>query len=242
MFNVEESTMRNLVLVNEPPRRKKNISVNRHRVSRLIHPECNFISWFFLHSLFLKYYSTKSTHYDMIKAAKQLEFSSYLLIHRKLLLVVDRFFLLGMMFASKRSLQTSSQVEPSQGPEISIRTDRSTSWVSEKWTASSRTRRQEGQVALCSSAEDLLRTPVPKEASCRGAQIDRNFALQCLSKRYWKLTGSSKQLNQRWFNYSPKLQVPMRLGFIPKTTSVFMQRMERIREQRPRKAPIWHLV
>lgn len=224
---------------------EKNISVNRHRVSRLIHPECNFISWcFFLHSLFLKYYSTKSTHYDMIKAAKQLEFSSYLLIHRKLLLVVDRSFLLGTMFASKRSLQTLSQVEPSQGSEISIRSESSTSWVSEKWTASSRTRlrRQEGQVALSSSAGDLLRTPVPKEASCRGAQIDRNFALQCLSKRYWKLTGSSKQLNQRWFNYSPKLQVPMHLGFIPKTTSVFMQRMERIREQRLRKAPIWHLV
>lgn len=148
------------------------------------------------------------------------------------------------MIASKRSLQTVSQVEPSQRPEISIRTEKSTSWVSEKWMTYSRTRlkRWEGQVALCSSTGDLLRTPMPQEASCRGAQIDRNFALQCLSKRYWKLTGSSKQLNQRWFNFSPKLQVPLHLGFIPKTTSVFMQRMDRIREQRLYKAPIWHLV
>lgn len=70
-------------------------------------------------------------HYDMIQAANQLELSSYLLIYRDLLLVIDKPFLLRTVFAPKRCLQTSSKVEPSEGLELSIGREKSISQGSE---------------------------------------------------------------------------------------------------------------
>lgn len=40
----------------------------------------------------------------------------------------------------------------------------------------------------------------------------------------------------------PKPQIPLHVGFIPKTTSVFMHRMDRIREQRQGPSLASHLI